>query len=893
MVCVVSHTHWDREWYHGAERFGQRLTALIDALLRLPAGTLERTPFLLDGQAIALRDYLSRRPSQRQRLQEALQAGRIEAGPWFVLGDNLIPSGEAIVRNLEAGRRLLSSLGVSPPPVAYCPDTFGHPAAMPLIARGFGLEVAVVWRGAGGMSGPSEDAFRWIAPNGDAVVACHLPPDGYEYGSALPTGFGATRQRWQQLQTLFDARNRSGVVLLLNGADHHARQPDLEAALEALQAAAGAESRVEAVSLTTWAARFQTAARHMALPSQFGELRDSYGYTWTLGGTLATRAHQKRRNARLERGLVCDVEPWIAVARLHDRFEVFNDGRLGMEQLPELLSHTWETLLETHPHDTLCGCSIDQVAGAMDQRQDAVADAGRGLREAALQLVLQHDAVAARSRAPASGHAPVVVRNRSARARGGLTHLTIRKTLADVPVGPGSADAPTAIEIEVPASAGVRQAQMLGRPRLTWERRESPQHYPDNDLVAEYRMLAWMPEVPALGLSAWHTDAIPETEDPAPVRLEDDGGSFHLDNGHVHVAISQHGHVAVRVDDRLVSRALWVESCSDDGDSYTPSPGTPIRLRVNRVRAREAGPLRAAVDIMYSIGAASAAGAERGDVHVVVTLRLSAGSEAVECQVRVTNRRTNHRLRLVWGTDVVDGEVWADSAFGPIYRPSLVAPAHAREAVPDGMPLHRWMLHWADNGSAALVSDGLAEGDVQAGRLAVTLLRSIGALSRATIPERPGHAGWPVAIPDAQCQGTYSARVALLLMRGPREAVLAKLGHVCDDILLPLMGETWRDLELDDAGAHCAGPSLQGTGLHASAVTISQNDPQSVVLRAVNCLDHEVRGLWRLPMHTRWIVTPCRLDETPLGDSVIHGSDVPFIAQPRATVTFLVKRSIA
>src|SRR4051794_29817004 len=33
-VYVVAHTHWDREWYHPAERFRQRLVALIDELLR-------------------------------------------------------------------------------------------------------------------------------------------------------------------------------------------------------------------------------------------------------------------------------------------------------------------------------------------------------------------------------------------------------------------------------------------------------------------------------------------------------------------------------------------------------------------------------------------------------------------------------------------------------------------------------------------------------------------------------------------------------------------------------------------------------------------------------------------------------------------------------------------
>jgi alpha-mannosidase len=54
-VFVVTHTHWDREWYLPAGRFRQRLVELIDALLdNPPAGSV-----LLDGQGVVLDDYLA------------------------------------------------------------------------------------------------------------------------------------------------------------------------------------------------------------------------------------------------------------------------------------------------------------------------------------------------------------------------------------------------------------------------------------------------------------------------------------------------------------------------------------------------------------------------------------------------------------------------------------------------------------------------------------------------------------------------------------------------------------------------------------------------------------------------------------------------------------------
>src|SRR6476660_2253798 len=124
---IVTHTHWDREWYHPLERFRQRLVELIDELLNWPPDDGES--FLLDGQAIVIEDYLTIRQERADTLAQLLGEGRLEAGPWYVLADELIPSGEALVRNLLAGRRSLRRLGATPPPVLYCPDSFGHPAA--------------------------------------------------------------------------------------------------------------------------------------------------------------------------------------------------------------------------------------------------------------------------------------------------------------------------------------------------------------------------------------------------------------------------------------------------------------------------------------------------------------------------------------------------------------------------------------------------------------------------------------------------------------------------------------------------------------------------------------------------------------------------------------------
>ncbi len=942
-VCVVAHTHWDREWYHGAARFRQRLVALIDALL--DGGASPEAPFLLDGQAVTLRDYLVVRPERATALSVALRKGAIEAGPWFVLADTLIPCGEALVRNLEAGARVLAQLGpVLPPPIAYCPDTFGHPAALPLLATGFGLTTAIVWRGAGGPRHPLTDTFRWRGLDGSEVLVHHLPPDGYEFGSALPVEPAAAAARWATLCALFAARAHTGVVLLLNGADHHALQPDLPAALDALQVAAERSTGIDAphatikrTTLTAFAARLHEAVRAEMLPTVYGELRDSSGYTWTLGGTLATRAHQKRRNARLERLLLRDVEPWLVLAWLRAT-SVRNTAaqsdaptaahratsshapvcaRLTLAQLPALLHAAWETLLETHPHDTLCGCSTDAVARAMEVRQDSVATQAVGLRHAALEAALGHDPIAARTARPSLDGAPltpIVLRNCCARPRSGLAELTLIDTVADVRVGPGSDRvAPSPLRAPAaPAALSGLIVQTLSA-RLRHLRRESPQHYPDNDLVRAHRVLAWVPAVPALGVRVLVTpeDLVADCP-PAPsaVTTDREADGITLRNGHVLLRAGVQG-LDITVGERTIRDACWLESQTDGGDSYTPSlRGTPIRLRCASVTARLNGPLRASVRMVWvltpdriddgvrsdlasaseAVGAARR-GARRGSVRAVMDLELDAESTVVRCVLRGVNRRRNHQLRLVWRTDVVGGHTVADAAFGPVGRFPIEAPFSSHEQAAPTMPMHRWCTTANEQRGVTVIGDGLAEVHASDGAVSLTVLRAIGELSRADLPERPGHAGWPVATPQSQAQGRFRARSALLLHGPLTSDTLALIRDAVDDTLLPLMGNTWRDLEVHALAAPdsraIAGPALIGDAFEASAVTLARAG-NALILRAVNLTDAAAYGAWYLPSDGPWLVTPCRLDEVPLAPTERCGRELTFPAGPRETITLHV-----
>jgi alpha-mannosidase len=871
-VHVVSHTHWDREWYHSFERFRQRLVALVDELLdEPPTGSAS---FLLDGQAILIDDYGAVRPDRASELATLIRKRRLEAGPWYVLSDELIPSGEALVRNLLTGRRTLARIDASSPPVLYCPDSFGHPAVLPDLAVGFGLPLIILWRGYGGPRWPAGDTVRWTGLGGDSVVVYHLPRDGYEYGSHLPVDERAADERWSRMRRELVPRSTTGVILVSNGADHHARQLRLSDALSLLERAGSAE-HVHRSSLREFADELVTRSRGADLPAIRGELRDSYGYTWTLQGTFATRAHEKRLNARAERALIRDAEPWAALA-----------SRIQKSRRP-LVEAAWRDLLTAHPHDTLCGCSIDAVATAMEGRLRSVLVQARGIRDDAVQDLIEHDPVVARV-SPDRWQPIAVIRNAAPRRRSGVALIDVEEFVAHVGVGPGSArraDAPAAVPRTKPRIPALGALQILSE-EMRNARTESPRHYPDNDLVVVRRVAAWISDAAPYGVATYPIGEGAKQRRPAHTVSVD--GSV-LRNAHLQATVDEAGAVSIEhlASGRRIGGAISFVDETDVGDLYTPAPRPRESVMEFRgVRRVHKGPLRAELIARYRVREPS----ERRHAGVDLSVHLILDAEAtfLRVEVRGENDAMDHRLRVVFRSDVPHGDIWADAAFSPVRRQPLEIsePEASVEHAPPTAPLHRYVSLFDGEKGFTLFSDGLAEYEArESGDVLVTLVRAVGELSKNDLPERPGHAGWPTPTPDAQCLGSFEASFAVLLHGSRDLATIDEIERTADDVLVPLVGTTLRSAI--DPRAEVQGIELVGEGLAFSAIKESE-DGEWIVLRCVNRGDEPTSGIWRLPFEVRE-ASEARLDETLIEPIQPSGREVPFTAAPCTITTILVR----
>ncbi|OYV67862.1 MAG: hypothetical protein B7Z72_09170, partial [Gemmatimonadetes bacterium 21-71-4] len=485
---------------------------------------------------------------------------------------------------------------------------------------------------------------------------------------------------------------------------------------------------------------------------------------------------------RLARMLVCEVEPWTALAA----------RRAGHGRGP-LTRAAWRALLLCHPHDTLCGCSIDAVARAMDGRLDDVRAQAVGLRDDAIGDLLGRDADAVRA-VPDAWRPHLVLRNPAPRSRGGVAVVELTQLVRHVRVGPASAAGAAAPVVRrAPLRIdGVPGLQLLDR-EVAHERTEASRDDPYDDLVERSFAAVWVPEVPGYGLRALplvegrNTPSLP----PNPVRVEDTA----IANGRYELRVGADGLVTLtqQASGRRIDRLIAVEDRDDRGDLYTPSlrgPARPARFAGARIVHR--GPLRGTIETRWQVRV------RKGESAVLrVRLTLDADAHFLRLSVRGENAGRDHRLRLRLATDVANPDVFADAAFGPVRRLPLTVPPEdtVRETPPPTAPLHRYVSLSGERGGATVFSDGLAEYEAgDDGAVHLTLVRAVGELSRDDLPERPGHAGWPSPAPEAQCLGPFAAELAYLLHGAWSGETADLVERTADDVLAPIAGATIRSL---------------------------------------------------------------------------------------------------
>jgi mannosylglycerate hydrolase len=829
-LWVVPHTHWDREWYLPLEDFRIRLAQVVDEAIEI----LEARPehrFTLDGQAILIEDYLEIRPEMEERLRALLASGRVETGPSYVLPDEFLVGGESLVRNLLHGGAVCARYGATPAEVGYLPDSFGHPAQLPQLLRGFGLETFVFSRGLGDERERLGGRFRWRARDGSEVLALPQPVD---YAAAASLGHS---RRSPETDPARNAADRIEQVLraeapmladpdfrdlfLGNGVDHAALQADLPEVLAALsELKPGVEVRL---ALLSEYAEAMTAANGR-LPAFEGELAGGARAN-VLRGVNSTRMYLKQANERCERELA-SAETLCALALL---------TRPGFRHPRGELRRAWRELLHNHPHDSICGCSVDEVHDDMGQRFRTASQIARRVADMALHAV--------------GGTWPGGDNELEPQLLEGAYRWAYRPS----PGGPVRVDALT-------GAASFVNTLPFARRRLV-----AIELAPEADcagLQVEAHpdgRRAWL-ELELPGFSAatvgLHDPSI--TSPSVAARAVDERT---IENPRYRVTAALDGRLTVvdRASGVTVEGLHRLEDVADRGDSYTFCPLEEDRQRgpeTARVRVTAAGPVWAELELSYDLAlpAELAPGrrersADSVSCPVVTRVRLAAGSGRIEFTTTVSNRASDHRLRLRFPCPGRVETVRAEGHFAvarrpprPVWNGDWFEPPHATNHT----------LGAVAAGGLAVLGKGLPEYEAtEEGELALTLLRCVGWLSRDDLSTRRGGAGPQLPVPGAQCHGDHVFEYAV------------ELGEPADAELLRRSQDYRFDFVEGAPGVEPASPLEPiGGDLVFSALKAAE-DGDGVVLRLIYAGEGSSGEGPRLPPGSR----RCSLDETPLADA--------------------------
>jgi mannosylglycerate hydrolase len=808
---LVVNTHWDREWRWSFRETQRRLCDAMDLLLDTMEAQPEFRSFLMDSQAAMADDYLDARPERRARVEKLVRDGRLFVGPWYTLPALFMVSGEAIARNLLMGHALAESLGGTMKG-AYNVFSWGQISQLPQIYRQFGMDTILFYRGID-QSRMDRIEYAWEAPDGSRMLGLTFGEDhrlnfwqnvykpyrrgehnamfdrtgrrGYllhhnDVDSAAVNHSVADQDNARDLQQARDGlrgmldklapKSSTSHLLLLQGFDLENPDPEVPALVEALNR----EMDSARLAISSIPEYFKEVRRELEaggllekLPVYRGEMlaveRVGMGFGPLFAGVYSARMNIKLMNHASQIRLESWAEPASVWASL-----------LGFEYPQRALRTAWKTLCQNQQHDGIGGCHVDRVTLTTLERYRTVDDIAEDATRVALERIV--------GRIDYSGLAEdelgITVFNPHA-----TTFTGVLECYAHIPRGEGGG-------YRMPGRLDVRDAD--GRPveaqALAVEDQEVSALLRfgnvDKFPALRFKVALEVRDLPPMGYRCY-TARHRQGEYRAVERM--DAETNVLENEFLRAEICGDGTMDL-LDKRTGQAYRGLHYFEDGGEEGGPLMHiAPDGEALYTTRGRSAdvarirsGPLLAgyAIEHEWMLPAevasplkihipngprfvehgARARSAHKATLRLRTEVMLRKGVPFLEFTTRVDNRVRDHRLRVVFRTDIAADRHQADAPFDVVSRPV---------AVPDSRDWYEAALRTWPTQSLVNVADGRARGlavlhaglseyevfDDATRSIALTLLRCFGTAG--------GGADTYSAQPLAQLPGEHTFRYAL------------------------------------------------------------------------------------------------------------------------------------
>ena len=637
----IPHSHWDREWYFTTSRSKVYLMKDLGDVLN----TLENDPefkyFMVDAQGSLLDDYIKWRPQDKERISKLVNDGRLVIGPWYTQTDQLVISGESIVRNMYYGMKRCESFGKYMN-VGYVPDSFGQSGNMPQIYRQFGIEDTLFWRGVSDDMVKHTD-YNWRGDDGSVVFTTQIP-FGYYIGGNIPEEPEENEEFWQK-ECLEKAGGRSATrhIYFPNGFDQapvrtnlpqlvkerNEKDPENEYVISCIEDYIK-DVKSENPELEEVQGEL-VIAKHMRIHKSI----------------FSSRSDLKVMNTQIQNYVTNVMEPLLTIS--------YN---LGNEYPHEAVAEIWKLLFENAAHDSIGSCISDTANEDVYVRYKQARDIAVNLVELHSRLIatnVKNDAdmtFTAINTLPQKRKDTVIVKTY---VPGGKFAIIDEK---------GNDVDYTIIKSRDLTDYVLSQTIMLDPSRKFY--------VPDQ--VLEVTMAIKANDVPALGYVQYSIDTQKDShKETADKKV--------LENKYYTIEVEENGSLTIVDKANNVTyknQGILVEN-GDDGDSFNYSPprkDMEVFSNESKCTVKISGSdIYDQAEIHFDMVVPAdlderAEGKVSVTMLVDMTVALRKDSKVIDFNVKVDNKGLSHRLCVLFDSQIVSAFNYADQQFGLIKRPN-------------------------------------------------------------------------------------------------------------------------------------------------------------------------------------------------------------------------------
>lgn len=640
-IHVIPHSHWDREWYFTTSRSKVYLMKDLGDVLN----TLENDPefkyFMVDAQGSLLDDYIKWRPQDKERISKLVNEGRLVIGPWYTQTDQLVISGESIVRNMYYGMKRCESFGKYMN-VGYVPDSFGQSGNMPQIYRQFGIEDTLFWRGVSDDMVKHTD-YNWRGDDGSVVFTTQIP-FGYYIGGNIPEAPEENDEFWKK-ECFEKAGGLSATrhIYFPNGFDQAPVRTNLP---QLVQERNEKDPENEYVISCIEDYIKDVKSENPELEEVQGELVIAK-HMRIHKSIFSSRSDLKVMNTQIQNYVTNVMEPLLTIS--------YN---LGNEYPHEAVAEIWKLLFENAAHDSIGSCISDTANEDVYVRY-------KQARDIAVNLVELHSRLIAANVKNDADMTFTVINTLPQKRK----DTVIVKTY--VPGGKfaiidenGNDVDYTIIKSRDLTDYVLSQTIMLDPSRKFY--------VPDQ--VLEVTMAIKANDVPALGYVQYSIDTKKDShKETADKKV--------LENEYYAIEVEENGSLTIVDKANNVTyknQGILVEN-GDDGDSFNYSPprkDMEVFSNESKCTVKISGSdIYDQAEIHFDMVVPAdlderAEGKVSVTMPVDMTVALRKDSKVIDFNVKVDNKGLSHRLCVLFDSQIVSAFNYADQQFGLIKRPN-------------------------------------------------------------------------------------------------------------------------------------------------------------------------------------------------------------------------------